>query len=199
MAKNKIASPQGIRAGKLALRDGLSKIERVAKSGAMLTNLVTVSEYAKAQSMLYFVNFRSEIITMPGILAVLADGVTLCLPLTIAKPPQLQAYQVTNLDTDLQSGYCNILEPNPKRCAAFDPARLDVVIVPGSVFDRRGGRMGYGGGYYDRFLADLAPQATRIGVCFELQVEEYIPLEPHDQFLDFIVTEDCVYKCFRGK
>ncbi len=192
-------STHDLRSEKLALRDGLSEDMHWMKSGAMVQNLMSIAAYKQAASVLFFVNFRSEIMTTSVIQTALDAGVCVCLPLTVTKPPTLIAYAVTNLTTDLQSGYQNIPEPNPEICQEVDPASLDVVIVPGSVFDKRGGRMGYGGGYYDRFLANLAPQAIRIGVCFDLQVEEEIPLEPHDQLLDFIVTEDCVCECFRGE
>jgi 5-formyltetrahydrofolate cyclo-ligase len=188
-----------LRQEKLALRDALSEEIRRTKSNEMVQNLEAVSCYRRAESILYFVNFRSEIITASAIQHGLDRGVLVSLPLTVTKPPSLIIYKITSLRDDLQLGYCDIPEPDPKKCQKIDPAKLDIVIVPGSVFDQRGGRMGYGGGYYDRFLADFAPQATRIGVCFELQMAEKIPLQPHDQLLDFIVTEDCVYECFRGK
>lgn len=190
---------QRLRAEKLALRDGLGEDLRVLKSGQMAARLALVPGYSEAQFVLFFVNFRSEIATMPEIGRVLAEGRNVALPLTVVRPPSLKIYQIKNLTTDLQAGYQDIPEPNPACCDMVVPSSLDVVIVPGSVFDRRGGRMGYGGGYYDRFLTDHAPKAIRIGVCFELQVEDEISLEPHDALLDFIVTEDCVYDCFRGK
>ena len=190
---------QHLRAEKLSLRDTLSDEVRQFKSDAMFRKLTSLREYAQADSILYFMNFRSEIATIPIIQKALADGVLVSLPLTITKPRALRAYGVHNLHSDVQLGYQDIPEPNPDICQEIAPTSLDVVIVPGSVFDKRGGRMGYGGGYYDRFLAHRAPQAIRIGVCFELQMEDKIALEPHDQLLDFIVTEDCVYNCFRGK
>ncbi|MHB8809208.1 MAG: 5-formyltetrahydrofolate cyclo-ligase, partial [Desulfobulbaceae bacterium] len=60
-----------------------------------------------------------------------------------------------------------------------------------------GGRLGYGGGYYDRFLALEAPQALRIALAFGLQVVEQVPVEPHDQLMDFVVTEANLYDCRR--
>lgn len=190
---------QDLRVEKLGLRDGLAGDIRLAKSEQITRNLASILAYRQAKAILYFVNFRSEVITTPDIQGALDEGKNVCLPLTVVRPKMLIAYQIRNLATDLQSGYQDIPEPNPDKAVEFDPARLDVVIVPGSVFDKRGGRMGYGGGYYDRFLANMAPQATRIGVCFGVQLEDKIPLEPHDELLDFVVSEDGVYECFRGK
>ncbi len=192
-------SDTDLRKSKLAERDGVPATLRAEKSTLMAIHLNGLEVYNQALSILYFMNFRSEIETLPLIEQMLAGEKIVALPLTIMKPPSLHIYKVSDLHRDLQAGYQNIPEPNPSVCPELDPAELDVVIVPGSVFDKRGGRMGYGGGYYDRFLADSAPQATRIGVCFELQMVDAVPLAPHDQLLDFIVTEDCVYECFRGK
>lgn len=69
------------------------------------------------------------------------------------------------------------------------PASIDVAIIPGAVFDRCGHRLGYGGGFYDRFLARMAPQATRIGLAFSCQVVDQIPSLPHDVPMDLVITE----------
>jgi 5-formyltetrahydrofolate cyclo-ligase len=78
-----------------------------------------------------------------------------------------------------------------------DPASIDTVLIPGSVFDVTGGRLGYGGGFYDRFLSNSAPQATRIGLAFSRQLVDRVPMEPHDQYMDFLVTEEQIFDCKR--
>lgn len=75
---------------------------------------------------------------------------------------------------------------------------LHVVLVPGVAFDLRGGRLGRGGGFYDRYLARLAPQTTRVGVGFERRVVERLPTEPWDQFVDLLVTEQAVRRFERA-
>lgn len=69
-----------------------------------------------------------------------------------------------------------------------DPATVDVVVVPGLAFTRRGDRLGQGGGWYDRFLAGLRPDAVTIGVGFREQLVDHLPVEPHDVRLHQIVT-----------
>lgn len=71
----------------------------------------------------------------------------------------------------------------------IDPEDLDLLLIPGLAFDRQGHRLGYGGGYYDRFFHRLSEKAVKIGVTFELQVFDEIPYETHDQFLDGLITE----------
>lgn len=71
-----------------------------------------------------------------------------------------------------------------------DPALLDVVIVPGIAFTRRGDRLGQGGGWYDRFLSEVRPECATVGVGFAPQVVDELPVEPHDVRVDLVVTED---------
>ena len=75
-----------------------------------------------------------------------------------------------------------------------DTAELDLIVVPGLAFDRYGGRLGLGKGYYDRFLPHIRPDAVKIAPAFECQLVDKIPLLPHDVRVDMVVTENAVYK-----
>ena len=72
---------------------------------------------------------------------------------------------------------------------AVDPAEIDVVLVPGVAFDRRGRRLGYGAGYYDGFLPQLREGTALVGVCFSVQVVDEVPVEDHDVLIDVVVSE----------
>jgi 5-formyltetrahydrofolate cyclo-ligase len=108
----------------------------------------------------------------------------------------LLAVPITDPARQLQPGCYGILEPTSAQ-VVIEPARLDLALVPGSVFDRCGARLGYGGGFYDRFLSQDAPQALRIGLSFEIQLVDQVPTEVHDQFMDILVTEEQLYDCRR--
>lgn len=73
---------------------------------------------------------------------------------------------------------------------ALDPVWPDVVIVPGVAFTRQGDRLGQGGGWYDRFLAEVRPDCTKVGVAFAEQIVDALPLEPHDVRVDHVVTDE---------
>ena len=75
----------------------------------------------------------------------------------------------------------------------IEPPELDLIVVPGLAFDRRGGRLGYGKGYYDRLLHQIRPEATKLAVCFECQLFPEIPVLSHDICMDMIITEKAVY------
>jgi 5-formyltetrahydrofolate cyclo-ligase len=97
----------------------------------------------------------------------------------------------------LEVGMYKILEPKPelREVAAMkvDPQELDLVMVPGVAFDRRGGRMGHGKGYYDKLLERVRPEAPLVALAFECQLFPEIPVAPHDVFMSKIVTESAVY------
>ena len=85
-----------------------------------------------------------------------------------------------------------IREPAFRSERVVQPNELDLVIVPGLAFTPHGARLGRGGGFYDRLLAKLGTRTVRLGVCFGMQLVPELPLEPHDQLLDAVITEDGV-------
>jgi 5-formyltetrahydrofolate cyclo-ligase len=172
----------------LAARDTLSPEERRQKSRGITERLLALPEFASARSVFAYVSFRSEVETLPLITHCLGRGVTVSVPLTLPLEHRLLAFAITDPGRDLVPGYRGIPEPL-KTLPLVDPASLELVVMPGSVFDLRGGRLGYGGGFYDRFLQTAAPHALRIGLAYDLQVVAAVPLQSHDQPLDYLITE----------
>jgi 5-formyltetrahydrofolate cyclo-ligase len=95
---------------------------------------------------------------------------------------------ISRLEHDAAPGYRGIPEPGA-HCALIDIASIDWVLVPGVAFDRDGRRVGYGGGYYDRFLPLLRADARRVAGAFEMQLVERVPAGRHDVTIDAVVTE----------
>lgn len=180
----------------LAARDALSPEERRQKSAAIHAALAGIEAVRRARLVMVYLHFRSEVETLPGLGAFLPPACRIAVPRTVVMTRELEIYLLTEPARQLRPGYCGIPEPDPRLCQRLNPAELDVVLVPGSAFDRRGGRLGYGGGYYDRFLAAQAPQAIRIGLAFACQVSDQpLALQPHDQRLHYLVTEQEVLDC----
>lgn len=113
----------------------------------------------------------------------LAQGCTVAVPYLVDRTTML-ASRITSWD-GLAPGRLGILAPISPTPVATP---IDCVLVPGLAFSLTGARLGFGAGYYDRWLA-AHPRATRIGLCFEYQVDEATPREAHDEPLDFLVTE----------
>ena len=188
---------QKLRKGILAQRDMLTETDRREKSLKIAEKLWQQGEVEAAGSIFMYVNFRSEVETEELIRQCLARGKVVTVPYTDVKAKALLPIQIVDPEKDLSPGYCSIPEPNPSRAARLPADSIDIVIIPGSVFDTNGGRLGYGGGYYDRFLVNDAPQAKRIGLAFEMQVVEKVPVLPHDQPLDILITEKRIVEITR--
>ena len=142
-----------------------------------------------------FASFGSEVDTAPLVRWCLDQGKRVALPRIVGKR-HMEAFWVTDPAADLESGSYGIREPRAGLPQA-SPEAIDLVVVPGSAFDRSGDRMGYGGGFYDTFLPRLQPRTPRVAVAFELQLVDDVPEEDHDLRIDVLVTERGVLRCVR--
>lgn len=141
-----------------------------------------------------YMNFGSEVVTDSLARHALRYGKALLLPKINHREKTLDVYEVQNLDRDLEEGLWGIREPIPELCAAGDPRAAGFILVPGVAFDARGGRLGYGGGFYDKLLSDLlSANPYLVAAAFETQMVERVPSEEHDVPMDLIVTESSRY------
>ena len=171
----------------------LELAERKAKSDEIHQRFFQLTEQYDLRSYFLFVSFRSEVETMGLINQLLGGGKIVSVPFVSVKEKKMTAVRLINPGEDLVPGYYGILEPSRKIVdeRKIDPAGIDIVVLPGSVFDEKGGRLGYGGGFYDRFLAlEIRPSALRVALAFDMQVLEEVPQQPHDMPVDFIITEN---------
>lgn len=177
----------------LTARNQLTQTEIDTNSMKIQHTLLALEQLRDRQSIFVYVSFRSEVATLTLIDALIDIGKTVIVPITRVKEKRLDGIHITSRLTDLEPGYCNIPEPKEILCQTREvaPEEIETILLPGSVFDERGGRFGYGGGYYDRFLAKV-PTAARIGLAFDLQIIEKAPLQAHDEILDMVVTESRV-------
>ena len=179
----------------LAVRNAMEPTALAEKSRRIGERLLALDEVRDVSSIFLYVSFRSEVQTMPLLKELIAMGKTVSVPITYVRERRLDAIQITNPDRDLVAGYCDIPEPHPDILTSnfVAPETIDTIILPGSVFDERCGRFGYGGGFYDRFVSKV-PEACRIGLAFDLQVIPKAPLQDHDELLDMVVTESRVIR-----
>lgn len=175
----------------LVARDILSGHDRQTMSLGIIQKVLLLDEIRKRDSFFIYIDFRSEVQTHFLITELLRQGKQVAIPVTLAQEKRLLPVVIHDIKKDLTSGYCSIPEPRIeiRKNQRIAGSEIETIILPGSVFDEHGGRLGYGGGYYDRFMAYEAPLASRIGLAFELQVVDKLTLQPHDEVLDFIVTE----------
>lgn len=175
----------------LEQRGQLSAEQRLQMETALLQRLCGLPAVQEGKVFLVYCSYRSEVGTGTLIDQLLRLGKTVCVPLCDPDTVSMTAVRITDPHRDLLPGYKGIPEPEPQlaKTQNWPATNLNVVIVPGAVFDRRGYRLGYGGGYYDRFLALEAPQALRVGLGFELQLVDHLPNAAHDVPMDMLVTE----------
>jgi 5-formyltetrahydrofolate cyclo-ligase len=177
-----------LRAVALQRRDALSPSLRRDYGQIILNRIIAMEQFHQARTVMAYCGFGSEIDTAPLLRAVLESGKTLVLPKINRPAGVLDIYQVDDLETGLLTGVWGIREPNPATCQARTPPDIDMVLVPGVAFDRKGGRIGYGKGYYDKLLAQCR-HACKIAGAFEVQVFDSVPMAPHDIPVDALVTE----------
>jgi len=117
------------------------------------------------------------------------------LPAFDTEKHQMQLFKVDEFDADMRLGPRDILEPEPERCKVIPIERIDIAIIPGIALDEKGGRIGSGEGYYDRFIGKLRITTRKVALSLECQIVQQVPMESHDKFMDIIITEErIIYK-----
>ncbi len=169
--------------------------EKDALSERICAAFVALPEHAAARTVMWYIDVRSEVRTRQHLPAALASGKRIVVPYCI-EGEVLELFHLESMD-ELELGMYRILEPKQdlRTVAAkrVRPEELDLVQVPGVAFDRNGGRMGHGKGYYDKLLENARPDAALVALAFECQLFAEIPAAAHDVFMDKLVTEKQVY------
>jgi 5-formyltetrahydrofolate cyclo-ligase len=171
-------------------RNALSPVQAAEKSAAIANRLITMDEYRNARVIMAYLDCRSEVRTGELIVRALADGKNVAVPVTDTANRSLTPSLTVNYPGELHPGPWGIPEPGPQALRPLDPVSLDIVITPGVVFDMSGYRIGYGYGYYDRFLRRTGQKTISIGLAFELQLRPNAYPGPHDVPVHFILTEE---------
>lgn len=174
----------------LALRDAMPIAEREEKSRRIMETLISMPLYREADTLLTYVNYQSEVNTTDLVNRALADGKRVFAPRVSGET--MEFYQITGMG-DLQTGYKGIREPVSGRLfgAEADTGHT-LMLLPGAVFDEKCRRIGYGKGFYDRYLKCISETGIfvhTLALCFECQVLSEIPAEKHDVRPQMLLTE----------
>ncbi len=185
---------QELRNQALALRSQLSADQRYLKSVAAVNRVKSLPAYRQAGTVMLYLNFRDEVETTILVEDALASGKRVVVPLC-NRDRTITPMEIANLQDDLQFGTWGIREPKTDRCSPIDPAEIDLVLVPGVAFDLKGNRLGYGAGYYDRFIPLLRPGVPLAALAFEVQILPDMRPEAHDRSMNMVITEDRIINC----
>ncbi len=173
-----------------AMRQGLSEESARRMSARVMAGLKESGLLQGRRNVALYASADLEVNTRPLFEDLIREGVRVFLPRVRGKGPELDFFRVSDWDGLIISPL-GIPEPGPEGEAA-DYGEFDFVLVPGIAFDRRGGRLGYGMGCYDRVLEKTRPGAALVGVGYDFQLVSEVPMDEHDVFLSAIVTESKV-------
>jgi 5-formyltetrahydrofolate cyclo-ligase len=174
-----------LRAAMRGVRAAIPPEERSRLAELAEEALFGLPDVTDAETILLFYSFGTEVATAGMTQRILGAGKRLLLPY-LAEDGAMEAAEVRPGDPLEHTTYG---PREPGSGLAVDPRTVDAVVTPGLAFDRQGNRLGYGGGYYDRYLERMGPAAVRIGIAFSLQIVDVLPTEPGDQRVDLIVTD----------
>jgi len=195
------ATKATLRKQTLSLREQIPTDARAAHNAAITENLLHLSEYQHAETVLGYMNFGSEYASEQWVARVLADGKRLVLPRVNRHTNLLDLYLIEDLKTQLEAGLWGIREPVIERCKRLiDINEVEFILLPGIAFSRDGARLGYGGGFYDKLLAplqaqDTLPRLALVAAGFALQIVNQIPQEETDVKVQWLVTEKETVNC----
>jgi 5-formyltetrahydrofolate cyclo-ligase len=165
-----------------------------------VTSLLQLPEYKAGNTVLWYLDCRSELRTRHALPRILNSGKRIVVPYcTVDDSGQnkLGLWWLKAPD-ELVVGKWKILEPPRERWGEsgreISPAQIDFVVVPGVAFGRDGARMGNGQGYYDRLLESVRPDCPLVALCYECQLFDDLIVDAHDVFMDKVVTEHAIYE-----
>lgn len=175
-----------IRKDILKLRDEFDISKKRMADEIILKKLLLREEYIKCKNIFIYIGFGSEIDTKRYIERFWQDNKTVVVPRTNIEKKEMDVVKIDSFDNLVEDKY-GILEPDQSK-KSFNKDKIDLVIMPGVAFDKDGGRVGYGGGYYDKFLKTISKDIKKIALCYDFQIISKVPLDPYDIKVDDIIT-----------
>lgn len=165
-------------------KNKLSKEEITLYSKMIADRLVTSDYWNNAEVIYTYMSYNQEVITFGLIEAAIASGKTIAIPKVYNKS-SMEFCTIKSFE-EIDSGYCNIPEPTTDNVSNEHGA---LMIMPGLAFDRTKNRVGYGGGFYDKYLSDnLDKNFVKVALCFDFQLFDELYVEDHDHLVDVIIT-----------
>ncbi len=183
-----------LRATLLEARRAIPPAEREALSAIICDRAAGLPAFGTAETVHVYVGVGGEVRTLPLLEEAWRAGKRVVCP-RIGIDGRLESRQIRSPE-DLVAGPRGLRQPDPETTVLVPPEEIDLVVAPGVGFDRQGRRLGFGGGYYDRFLSSTG--ASRLGLAFSLQIVDRIPQGPGDEPVHWIVTERETIEC-RGR
>jgi 5-formyltetrahydrofolate cyclo-ligase len=183
-----------IREKVLKTRNAMIQKEVSEKSREILKNLMTIPEFSESNCISIYLSFSNEVDTFLIIEALQKLGKKIVVPYTKKDIIDLLPVQISSVEKDLTVSSFGYPEPILEKVSVIDIQEIDFIIIPGVAFDGMGNRVGFGKGYYDKYLSKIKRNIKKTAVAYEYQVLRNVPSESHDIKMDYIVTEKRVIK-----
>ncbi len=179
-----------------ARKNRIAQKDKEAVSKTICAAFMALPAYQSAKTVMWYVDAGSEVRTRHTLPEALTHAKRVVVPYCIVETNELELFHLEDM-SELVEGAYKILEPRDDLRKVpgkiLQPEELDLVMVPGTAFDARGGRMGQGKGYYDRLLARAGKDAPLVALAFECQMFPAIPVDAHDVYMDLVITETGAY------
>ncbi len=183
-----------IREDILRQRDALSMEAIRAAEEQIMHRLLQLREFIDAKQLFSYLSFRSEVPTF-GIIEYCWDhGKAVTIPVCVQETKEM-VLSYFDLNTKLETVKFGLREPSGDTLRFGNREHLDAALIPGSAFDRKGYRIGYGAGYYDKFFAHTQRKILKIALAYSFQIIDEVPRNSYDVPMDFIITEKEIIKC----
>ena len=176
-------------------RDAMSLDDVLNLSRAVEDRLFSCKDFSSCQNIMFSLSFGNELRTDEMITRALKDGKQVYVPRLIKRERRLEVCEINDMDQEFELGTYDIREPSQSNSKVVSPSIIDAVIAPSLAFDRSGGRIGFGGGYFDWLFKQLPDEALRLGVAYEFQVVGSIPQDSWDERVQTIFTENDTINC----
>ena len=178
-----------LRKNMLCQRKNMKLLDINTNSAQIIDTIMNLPEFINCKNIMLYISFNKEVDTYPLATWCLANGKTVIAPYCIQPTRQIIPYKINNLTSDLTKSTIGVMEPNHNLLDKVNIEDIDLIIVPGVVFDNDCNRIGFGAGYYDRFLLKKLKNTTTIGIAYDYQIIDKVPTDKYDLPLDFIITE----------
>ncbi|MDU7147618.1 MAG: 5-formyltetrahydrofolate cyclo-ligase [Clostridium sp.] len=170
----------------LEIRDSLNNNEKELMDNKIFNELINTDLYKRAINIFIYISFSNEINTRNIIEKAFEDKKNVFIPKVYKDDKLMKAVKLNSID-ELKKNSMGILEPIDDS-NYIEKENIDLIVVPGVVFDKECNRVGYGGGYYDRYLKDIKSKENKIALAYDLQIVDKIESEVHDIKVDYIIT-----------
>ena len=171
------------------IRRSIPQNDKDILDSGVYKNVMNSNFVHESNKICIFISFGSELDTHKIIKSLIELKKEVYVPITNPKTKCLDISRIYSFD-DLEIGFYNILTPKKSKIHLIDKNKLDIVFTPGLIFDKRGYRIGFGGGYYDRFFSNLNPSIAKVGLVYsQFVTDRDLPIDEYDEKINFLITE----------